>query len=177
MDKSQIRCGYCGWLMASYCENILEHHCFKDYNETIHFLHIDENFVATIAQKSTDCNIEDTEPLSQFQSVNPEFDECLIMAVMDRPSLYDHRLNIKQRSKLKKLALWEEIKHTIDEQKHNDSEIQTALLDFIKEPIPHVDAIDGYLKTLGEALRRLPYRKRKLMEIKFFQMVLEAEEN
>ncbi|KYN27503.1 hypothetical protein ALC57_03101 [Trachymyrmex cornetzi] len=66
---------------------------------------------------------------------------------------------------------------TNKKQKHNDSEIQTALLDFIKEPIPHVDAIDGYLKTLGEALRRLPYRKRKLMEMKFLQMVLEAEEN
>ncbi|KYN04955.1 hypothetical protein ALC62_04165, partial [Cyphomyrmex costatus] len=43
-----------------------------------------------------------------------EFDECLIMAVMNRPSLYDHWLNIKQRSKLKKSALWEEIKNTIN---------------------------------------------------------------
>jgi len=50
-----------------------------------------------------------------------------------------------------------------------------AVLDVLKTPIPEMDAIDGFLKTLGEALRRLPYRKRTKMEIKFLEMVLQAE--
>ncbi|XP_011858189.1 PREDICTED: uncharacterized protein LOC105555759 [Vollenhovia emeryi] len=35
------------------------------------------------------------------------------MAVIDRPPLYNHRLNVKERSKVKKAALWEEVKKTI----------------------------------------------------------------
>jgi len=35
------------------------------------------------------------------------------MAVMERPALYNHKLNLKERSKLKKSALWEEIKNTL----------------------------------------------------------------
>lgn len=35
------------------------------------------------------------------------------MAVIDRPSLYNYRLNIKERSKLKKSALWEEVKNIV----------------------------------------------------------------
>lgn len=34
------------------------------------------------------------------------------MAVLDR-SLYNHRLNIKERSRLKKSVLWEEIKNIV----------------------------------------------------------------
>jgi len=49
-----------------------------------------------------------------FNSCNEDLDECLIMAVIDRPPLYDHRLNVKERSKTKKAVLWEEIKNTIN---------------------------------------------------------------
>lgn len=35
------------------------------------------------------------------------------MEVINRPSLYDFRLNIKERTKLKKSALWEEVRNTI----------------------------------------------------------------
>jgi len=35
------------------------------------------------------------------------------MAVIDRPPLYYHRLNLKERSRAKKI-LWEEIKNTIN---------------------------------------------------------------
>jgi len=40
-------------------------------------------------------------------------------------------------------------------------DVKLAVLDVLKTPIPEMDAIVGFLKTLGEALRRLPYRKRK----------------
>lgn len=39
----QIQCGYCGWLMAHQCENVLEHQCFQEYDETTNFLNFDEN--------------------------------------------------------------------------------------------------------------------------------------
>lgn len=42
-------------------------------------------------------------------------------------------------------------------------------------PVPEIDAIDGFLKTLGEALRRLPYRQRVMLEIKFLEMTTSAE--
>lgn len=35
--------------MTNHCENILEHQCFQDYDETTDFLNIDENSVATIS--------------------------------------------------------------------------------------------------------------------------------
>lgn len=57
--------------------------------------------------------IQNADPLSLSQNFNTDFDENLIMAVIERPSLYNHKLDIKERSKLKKSALWEEIKNTL----------------------------------------------------------------
>lgn len=54
-------------------------------------------------------------------------------------------------------------------------ELDAALLEVLKTPVPQIDAVDGFLKTLGEVLRRLPYRKRVMLEIKFLQMTLDAE--
>lgn len=54
-------------------------------------------------------------------------------------------------------------------------ELQSAILDILKMPVAEIDAVDGFLKTLGEALRRLCYRKRTMLEIKFLQMTTEAE--
>jgi len=35
------------------------------------------------------------------------------MAIMERPPLFDHRIDVRERSKLKKKALWEEIKNIL----------------------------------------------------------------
>ncbi|XP_036142139.1 uncharacterized protein LOC118645369 [Monomorium pharaonis] len=307
MEASQIKCGYCSWLLAYHCKNILEHECFKEYNENVHALNIDENNVATIVNKfdeddllsqDTDCN-----ELSS-QSLNTDFDERLITAVLDRPPLYDHRLNVKERSKLKKAALWEEVRNAINsnistkelqkkwkyhrdcyirarkkgkqyvpsgssaastdvrstyrffdlmrplddtfqttstistlikstpekisvkekEKRSKDlsdcsdveseicsepstsfqnfdntssltststssakkqrrinhkgdqsQQLQSALLDIIKMPITEVDPVDGFLKTLGETLHRLSYKKRVMMQIEFLKMATAAE--
>jgi len=56
----------------------------------------------------------DEDGLLLSENSNIDLDERLIMAVIDRPPLYDHRINVKDRSKAKKAALWEEIKNTID---------------------------------------------------------------
>lgn len=56
------------------------------------------NFLYIAARKQSEA--EDVDP---FQRVNTDFDECLIMEVMNRPLLYDFRLNIKERSKFKKV--------------------------------------------------------------------------
>jgi len=42
-------------------------------------------------------------------------------------------------------------------------------------PVAEIDAVDGFLKTLGEVLRRLSYQKRIMLEIKFLQMATTAE--
>lgn len=44
----QVRYGYCGWLMASQCQDFLQQECFEDYNEDVDALHIDENSIVTI---------------------------------------------------------------------------------------------------------------------------------
>jgi len=41
-------------------------------------------------------------------------------------------------------------------------------------PVTEIDAVDGFLKSLGEALRRLPYEKRVMLQIKFLQMTATA---
>lgn len=78
----------------------------------MHIVYIIRNFIINLsiysAQKQSET--EDVEPL---QRINTDFDERLIIEVMNRPSLYDFRLNIKERSKLKKSALWEEVRNTI----------------------------------------------------------------
>lgn len=63
-----------------------------------------------------------------------------------------------------------------ERKKHDQSqELQTALLNILKMPVAEIDAIDGFLKTLGEALRRLSYQKRIKLEIKFLEMTAAAE--
>jgi len=54
-------------------------------------------------------------------------------------------------------------------------ELQSTVLDILKMPIAEIDAVDGFLKTLGEALCRLLYQKRIMLEIKFLQMATAAE--
>lgn len=39
-----------------------------------------------------------------------------------------------------------------------------------------MDAVDGFLKGIAEGLRRLSYRKRVMLQIKFLQMIMEAKE-
>jgi len=52
----------------------------------------------------------------------------------------------------------------IERKKDNElGELQSTVLDILKMPIAEIDAVDGFLKTLGEALRRLSYQKRIML--------------
>lgn len=43
-------------------------------------------------------------------NISPEdYNECLIVAVQARPGLYDHTIPVKDRTTLKKKALWKEV--------------------------------------------------------------------
>ncbi|KYM96888.1 hypothetical protein ALC62_12443 [Cyphomyrmex costatus] len=55
--------------------------------------------------------------------------------------------------------------------------IDECILDALKLPVKQSDATDGFLLTLGEGLRKLPYRQRTELEIKFLSMVMEATTN
>lgn len=55
--------------------------------------------------------------------------------------------------------------------------LQDALLQALKDPTaPVTDALDGFLTRLGEGMRRLPYRTRAQLEIKFLTLLAETEE-
>jgi len=42
---------------------------------------------------------------SNASAQSNDIDEHLIMAIMERPPLFDHRIDVRERSKLKKNAL------------------------------------------------------------------------
>jgi len=42
-------------------------------------------------------------------------------------------------------------------------------------PVPQMDAVNGFLKTLGEVLRRLSYEKRARLQIKLLTMTVNEE--
>lgn len=48
----------------------------------------------------------------------------------------------------------------------------TALRETNKQP----DGIDGFLLLLGEGLRKLPYRERAKLEIKFLSILMEEQD-
>ncbi|XP_025996799.2 uncharacterized protein LOC105203524 [Solenopsis invicta] len=104
MDTSnrQLKCGHCTWQLNSHCQNLWEHQCFADFNETKDLLNVDQNSIVTIVRNGNTMHQEQPQPST---SAHNDIDELLIMAVMERPALFDHRIDIRERSKLKKNAL------------------------------------------------------------------------
>ncbi|KAM0734558.1 hypothetical protein ACS0PU_011480 [Formica fusca] len=56
--------------------------------------------------------------------------------------------------------------------------LQAALIEALKEPIAQtVDPLDGFLTRLGEGMRKLPYRDRVRLEIRFLTLLAEIEDH
>ncbi|XP_036141736.1 uncharacterized protein LOC118645208 [Monomorium pharaonis] len=55
--------------------------------------------------------------------------------------------------------------------------LQEALIEALKEPATHIDPLDGFLIRLGEGMRRLPYRTRTKLEIRFLTSLTEMEDS
>ncbi|KYM95847.1 hypothetical protein ALC62_13498 [Cyphomyrmex costatus] len=89
--------------------SLLQHDCLKHYNEEKHFLHVDDNNVASIIEKDQSTNIQ-----TSNNNIS-DYNEALVNAVYSRPALYDHRIPIKERTSLKKKALWKEVANLMGE--------------------------------------------------------------
>jgi len=57
----------------------------------------------------------------------------------------------------------------------NDQSAVESLLNVLNMPVPQMDAVDGFLKALGEVLRRLPYEKRARLQIKLLTVAVNKE--
>ncbi|CAL1687583.1 unnamed protein product [Lasius platythorax] len=96
-----------------------QHSCFANYDEACHVLSVDEagkviminkNITETLACESLTDNV--TEDITENENNTLEtqdIDEELISIVQQRPALYDHRIPLQERTKLKKKDLWQEV--------------------------------------------------------------------
>nr|XP_012225805.1 PREDICTED: uncharacterized protein LOC105674205 [Linepithema humile] len=117
---SSLKCGYCDYILHGSCGNALAHHCFSDFSEHLHAINVDENSVVTMLQRY-DSDAEEMEDAANnmseaiFGTNNPKqtVDELLIDLVHERKALWDHRLSTKERTNLKRNALWNEIVNSL----------------------------------------------------------------
>ncbi|XP_067203441.1 uncharacterized protein [Linepithema humile] len=117
MNKNQsdnilnIKCGYCGKVLAvNTQEEIFRHNCFQHYNEEMHAIFIDENFVATIVENSNKIVPED---INEHQYSIDQRDEMLIDIIQTKPALWNFQIPLSERTKAKKKALWKEVENAL----------------------------------------------------------------
>ncbi|KMQ84413.1 hypothetical protein RF55_17796, partial [Lasius niger] len=115
MDGPATKCGYCGFILRGSCGTILDHHCFKTYDETIDLINVDSNAVVTMRKRHQTESVVQHEGASQSdtQSVLSQ-DELLIELVRTRRGLWDHSIPLTERTRLKKESLWQEIVNVFD---------------------------------------------------------------
>ncbi|XP_024871684.1 uncharacterized protein LOC112454480 isoform X2 [Temnothorax curvispinosus] len=74
-------------------------------------------------------------------------------------------------------------RQTAAKKKQKGEDLQTALIKALKEddstvePAQTTDPLDGFLIRLGEGMRRLPYRDRARLEIRFLTLLAETEDS
>ncbi|XP_077282093.1 uncharacterized protein LOC143908344 isoform X1 [Temnothorax americanus] len=116
MSSAIAKCGYCGWLLKM--DNILKHSCFGLFDATCQVFSVDEAGKIVM----TDINLMETTGDESLNDVTEnennalepqEVDEELISIVQQRPALYDPRLPLQERTKLKKKDLWQEVSNCL----------------------------------------------------------------
>ncbi|CAG9772093.1 unnamed protein product [Ceutorhynchus assimilis] len=109
-EQTQFKCGYCGFLINSYCENYLDHECFRRL--------ISQNQDRTLDLCANEQNILTLElpsglPISQNVAAPVASaklnDELLISLVYARKPLWDFRTPLQARQGNKVEQLWEEV--------------------------------------------------------------------
>ncbi|XP_071652684.1 uncharacterized protein [Temnothorax longispinosus] len=90
---------------------MLCHNCFEHYDEKMHAVSIDEDFVVTIVQNSNQADTEDTS--NEHQSSTDHRDEMLINVVQTKPALYNFHFPPTEQTKAKKKALWKEVENML----------------------------------------------------------------
>jgi len=46
-----MKCGYCGWHINKLLEtSVLQHRCFKKFDEEMHLLYVDDNDIVTMSK-------------------------------------------------------------------------------------------------------------------------------
>ncbi|XP_048515904.1 uncharacterized protein LOC125502153 isoform X2 [Athalia rosae] len=112
MDPSAgppVKCGYCGWLIQG-CANIVQRKSLEHYDDS-HFLRVDDNLVVTLINRKDDAT--QVVVSQEVPDDSPDTDELLIQAVVARPALNNIKFPVRERTKLKKDALWLEISNIL----------------------------------------------------------------
>ncbi|XP_051169714.1 uncharacterized protein LOC127287040 [Leptopilina boulardi] len=107
--QAKHKCGYCGYFIKD-MNDVLNHSCFDNYNETNEFINIDDNHIVTIICQDVGSG---NRVKGKNLAWNDEWDESLIAAVWQRPALHNYLLPVKERSPLKLNDLWNEIHNTL----------------------------------------------------------------
>jgi len=100
------KCDYCGWVLKM--DGIFQHSCFGTFNDACQVLSMDETGKVIMTNKNlmetSACENDVTEDENNASEAQ-EVDEELISIIQQRPALYDHRVPLQERTKLKKKDL------------------------------------------------------------------------
>ncbi|KYN30082.1 hypothetical protein ALC57_00459, partial [Trachymyrmex cornetzi] len=119
--RQKLKCGYCSYIVYGSCANVLAYHCFSTFNENLHAINVDSKAVVTMLDGAEEINeikgtqetsVEEVEEIDKFSS-SSNLDEILIDLVHARRALWDYTIPVKNRTKLKKDALWQEIENIL----------------------------------------------------------------
>ncbi|XP_024875072.1 uncharacterized protein LOC112456629 isoform X1 [Temnothorax curvispinosus] len=99
-------------------DNILKHSCFGLFDAACQVFSVDEagKIVMTdinLMETTGDESLNDVTENENNASEPQEVDEELISIVQQRPALYDPRLPLQERTKLKKKDLWQEVSNCL----------------------------------------------------------------
>ncbi|TGZ57696.1 histone H3 [Temnothorax longispinosus] len=99
---------------------ILKHSCFGLFNAACQILSVDEagKIIMTdinLMETTGDESLNDVTGNENNASEPQEVDEELISIVQQRPALYDPRIPLQERTKLKKKDLWQEVSNCLGE--------------------------------------------------------------
>ncbi|XP_031327643.1 uncharacterized protein LOC116158914 [Photinus pyralis] len=157
MDQ-MYKCGYCGFFLNSFCENLLEHDCLLNiFVEGEHDLVEDNKKVLTIVEKGTSTVVGSSSVTKDAPTES--FEELLITYVQDRPALYNITLPLSERTVGKKNALWMEVfnlfggKYTIEDLQKKWKYLRDCYIRARKKVTQYIPSGSGALQKVDPGFR------------------------